>query len=117
MKNNKLKEYKFKENIILSAAKKQFFEKGFEQTTMKDIADEAGYTRKTLYSYFNNKVEVIYTIYKEGLGIRVNTVEKTINKEEKGIAKIYALGNAYYNFYKKKSCLPKITNVLVKLFF
>ena len=101
MKNNKLKEYKFKENIILSAAKKLFFEYGFERTTMKEIANEAGYTRKTIYSYFNDKVELIYSIYNEGLRERVAIIDKFIKKKESGIDKILAFGDAYYNFFKK----------------
>ena len=36
---------------IVNAAERVFFEKGFENSTMDDIAKEAEFTKKTLYSY------------------------------------------------------------------
>ena len=43
---------------ILSVARKQFAEKGFSQTTFKDVGREAGMTHAALYSYFASKIEL-----------------------------------------------------------
>jgi AcrR family transcriptional regulator len=43
---------------ILGVARRQFAEKGFSQTTFKDIGHEAGMTHAALYSYFASKIEL-----------------------------------------------------------
>lgn len=44
---------------IADAAGKLFEEKGMEATTMSEIAKMAGYSKATLYVYFQNKEEII----------------------------------------------------------
>ena len=56
MDNLKTK-YKF-----INAAKTLFVRKGYDDTTMIDIAEEAGLSRRTLYSYFESKVEVFQAV-------------------------------------------------------
>ncbi len=43
---------------ILVVARQQFAEKGFSQTTFKDVGRGAGMTHAALYSYFSSKVEL-----------------------------------------------------------
>jgi len=40
---------------LLTAARKQFAEKGYAQTTFKDVGREAGVTHAALYQYFDSK--------------------------------------------------------------
>jgi AcrR family transcriptional regulator len=40
---------------LLTAARKQFAEKGYAQTTFKDVGREAGITHAALYQYFDSK--------------------------------------------------------------
>ena len=47
---------------FINAAKTLFIRKGYDETTMIDIADEAGMSRRTLYSYFESKVEVYQAV-------------------------------------------------------
>ncbi|MFA5384247.1 MAG: TetR/AcrR family transcriptional regulator [Eubacteriales bacterium] len=49
---------KNKEETILSAALNVFIEKGFSNSSIKDIADTAGVGKGTIYEYFNNKNEL-----------------------------------------------------------
>lgn len=44
---------------IVSAASVLFMEKGIAQTSMDDIAKAAGYSKATLYVYFENKEEIV----------------------------------------------------------
>ena len=44
---------------IASAASQLFMEKGIAQTTMDDIAKAAGYSKATLYVYFESKEEIV----------------------------------------------------------
>lgn len=47
-----------RENIV-SAASALFMEKGIAATSMDDIAKAAGYSKATLYVYFENKEEIV----------------------------------------------------------
>ena len=41
--------------LILKAAKKLFLEKGIDQTTIRNIAEEIDYSVGTVYVYFQDK--------------------------------------------------------------
>jgi AcrR family transcriptional regulator len=51
---------------ILSAALKLFSDKGFENVTMRNIADEIEYSVGTIYLYFGDKDEIFYELHKMG---------------------------------------------------
>lgn len=42
-------------NQLLDAAEKVFFDKGFSQTSLMDIAEAAGLSRGAIYWHFKNK--------------------------------------------------------------
>jgi AcrR family transcriptional regulator len=74
---------------VLAAARDQFALRGFESTTMRDIADAAGLTASNLYRYFESKdsmiVEILgdfsdrlLTAYKEVIGAG-STVTETLD--------------------------------------
>ncbi len=52
---------------ILEAARKVFGKKGFDQTTVDDIAATAGVAKGTLYLYFRSKREIYLEALKEGV--------------------------------------------------
>lgn len=63
-----------KENIaalnketILQAAEQIFMEKGFSATTIDDISKASQYSRRTLYTYFDSKEDILYHIILIGL--------------------------------------------------
>lgn len=45
---------------VAALALEMFAERGYEQTSMEDIAREAGVGRKTLYRHFANKAELVW---------------------------------------------------------
>ena len=47
---------------LISAAKSLFIKKGYDDTTMSDIAAESGLSRRTLYTYFESKVEIYQAV-------------------------------------------------------
>lgn len=52
---------------ISTAAEQLFMKKGIENTSMNDIAKEAGYSKATLYVYFKNKEELIGVLVLESM--------------------------------------------------
>ena len=47
-----------KKSLLIDVARKLFAQKGLNGTTMNDIANESGISRRTLYVYFANKEEI-----------------------------------------------------------
>jgi len=47
-----------RKNAILKAARKLFFDKGFRQVTVEDIAKKAELSKGSIYLYFNSKEEI-----------------------------------------------------------
>lgn len=62
----KERERLFRRNEILDAAVKLFAEKGFDHTTLDEIAEASEFGKGTLYNYFQNKEE-IYTAILENI--------------------------------------------------
>ena len=52
---------------VLDAARSAFFDLGMEKTSMREIAQRAGYTVGAIYSYFASKEEVYGALLSESL--------------------------------------------------
>jgi len=50
---------------IIHAASKLFFEKGFDQTTMREISHASGLTMGSLYDYVRSKDDILVLVYKD----------------------------------------------------
>src|SRR5438046_10293912 len=50
---------------IVSAAAKVFRTKGYHAATVRDIADEVGILKGTLYHHFDSKEHLLYLVVKE----------------------------------------------------
>ena len=50
---------------IVSAAMRVFTQKGYEGATIREIVEESGYSRPTVYSYFNGKEELFTSIVED----------------------------------------------------
>jgi AcrR family transcriptional regulator len=50
---------------IINAASKLFFEKGFDQTTMREISRASGLTMGSLYDYVRSKDDILVLVYKD----------------------------------------------------
>lgn len=53
---------------IIDIARRLFAQKGMQATTMNDIAEVAGKGRRTLYTYFSSKEEIIQAVVDQELG-------------------------------------------------
>ncbi len=57
-----------KRNALLAAAFHEFSNRGFEATTAKSIAEQAGVATGTFYQYFDNKDDVLLEITRQRFG-------------------------------------------------
>jgi AcrR family transcriptional regulator len=63
---------------ILEAAMKVFPEKGYQETTINDIAEEANISSSAIYQYFRNKEDLFLSLT-EGLAIYMQVMEDFAN--------------------------------------
>lgn len=85
---------------IVDAAQKLFFTKGYNNSTMEQVALEAGFTKRTIYSYFKSKEEIYGEIIKRGYDVLnskfLDTLEK--KKDATELSKIKTMGYVLINF-------------------
>ena len=67
---------------IIESARKLFNDKGFEQTTTRDIAEAAGIAAGTMFNYFPTKEALATTIVEEALGEAVVEFEGRLRGDE-----------------------------------
>jgi AcrR family transcriptional regulator len=53
-----------KSNLILDAARQIFSEKGFHETRLEDIAGAAGFSKASLYNYYEDKETIFFALSK-----------------------------------------------------
>ncbi len=56
------KEIKSQQKLILSKSSSLFWEKGYAETSMKDIAGECGFRAANIYNFFENKEAILFEI-------------------------------------------------------
>lgn len=66
---------------ITTAASALFTEKGVASTTVDEIAKKAGYSKATLYVYFENKEEIFFSLVYQHMQQLFQTIENIILKE------------------------------------
>ena len=64
---------------ILKAAEKVFSEKGFQNSTISDVAKETGVSDTTIYEYFSSKEELLFCIPREGIELSKRMLDSHLN--------------------------------------
>lgn len=65
---------------IMASAAKVFAEKGFDETSVQDIADHAGIAKGTIYYYINKKEDLLLSLIKFAQGHLFAKIETSIGK-------------------------------------
>lgn len=92
------REKKYRRNMIIDAAEKVFFKKGFDAATMDDVAETSELSKGTLYLYFKNKDDLWHAIQLRGMTILHENFRKALNTVGDGMCKVRAIGETYYNY-------------------
>lgn len=105
MGNNKSSKFE----RILDSAIKIIGQKGFHGAKVKDIANDAGVADGTIYNYFNNKEDILVTIFKVKLEEYVDMAKKEISGVDNPEEQLRIL--VKYHF-KVMTETPYLANVL-----
>ena len=63
-------------DLILFNARALFWKKGYEGTTVREIADACGFDSGNLYNYFASKEDVLYEILRNGATVLASAARK-----------------------------------------
>ncbi|MDF0749591.1 TetR/AcrR family transcriptional regulator [Marinobacter sp. 71-i] len=102
LKTRREKEKQARYDAILDAAELVFSEKGYERTSMDDIARTAALSRALLYVYFKDKAAIQRGIMLRAGHSLCQRFEDARQTADTGLAQITAMGNAYYQFYREQ---------------
>lgn len=71
-----------KHSKIIRAATKVFAKKGFFNARISDIAKEAKVADGTIYLYFNNKFDILISVFEQEIGKLIDQVKALIDQED-----------------------------------
>lgn len=96
----KEKEKIIRQADIINAAEKIFFQKGYEQSTMDELAKEAQYSKRTLYCYFQSKEQLLQAIIFKAFRLLNEMIKKELVDQTNltGLAKLKLLGKTFIQF-------------------
>ena len=95
------------EEHILACAEKLFLEKGFDATSMSDIALCAGINRPTLHYYFRTKDKMFRAVLARIVLSFVPRVYEIVASSDKPVAeRVSQVADAYIAIFMAKPCLP-----------
>jgi Transcriptional regulator len=83
---------------ILKAAGAIFLQQGYEQFSLRKVAEQIGYSATTLYLYFKDKDELLFALACEGLERFCAALDAAEASSEDPIQQIEAIGRAYIAF-------------------
>ena len=83
---------------ILAAAAELFLEQGHENFSLRRVAERIGYAPSTIYNYFDNKDDLLFTVVDEAyLGFKKQFIAASVNTTEP-LERLIALGETYLEF-------------------
>jgi TetR/AcrR family fatty acid metabolism transcriptional regulator len=71
-----------KHGKIIKASTKVFAKKGFFNARISDIAKEAKVADGTIYLYFNNKFDILISVFEQEIGRLIEQVKALLDKED-----------------------------------
>ena len=85
----KKREKKQRAAAILDAAESVFFAKGFENSTMDDVAAQAELSKGCVYNYFKNKNELCIGIVERGVKLAYHMIKAAVENCDGGTPELF----------------------------
>src|SRR5712692_10137713 len=83
---------------ILTAAGTLFLEQGYERFSLRKVAERIGYSPTTIYLYFRDKDDLLFTVVDEGFVQFGQQLVAAAESQEDAWERLIALGRAYVAF-------------------
>ena len=100
-----------KHRKIIRAATKVFAKKGFFNARISDIAKEAKVADGTIYLYFNNKFDILLSVFEQEIGKLIDHVNLLLEKEDSSKAKLEIFITNHLEEMKKNRYLAEVIHI------
>ncbi len=90
-----------KKRLILKVATEVFAEKGFHETTIAQIAQKANIAEGSIYNYFKNKEDLLFSIPEERMEKFLSGLREHLRGIKGALNKLRKLIWCHLNFYEK----------------
>ena len=94
----KEREKKQRREEIVRAAELVFFAKGFDSSTMDDVAEKAELSKGTLYLYFTSKEELYFAVARNAIHLLRKHTSQAVEGEGNALEKLGRMGGACIDF-------------------
>jgi len=96
---------------IISAATKVFAKKGFFNARISDIAKEAKVADGTIYLYFNNKIDILRSVFEEEIDTIIQHTKKLLAEEGDPRKKLEIFIMAHLSYMKKNKYFAEVVQI------
>jgi TetR/AcrR family transcriptional regulator, cholesterol catabolism regulator len=86
---------------IVAAAAKVFRTKGYHAATVRDIADEVGLLKGSLYHHFDSKEELLYLVVKEPIAQMYRTMADIATADRRAVDKLRCAISAHLEAFDR----------------
>lgn len=100
-----------KHSKIIRASTKVFAKKGFFNARISDIAKEAKVADGTIYLYFNNKFDILISVFEEEIGTLIDQVQKLLSEEEDPKKMLEIFATKHLSVMKKNKNLAEVIQI------
>jgi AcrR family transcriptional regulator len=83
--------------MILDASMKLFIEEGYDNVTIRRIADIIEYSPTTVYLYFKDKDEILYQLHEQGFAM-LTEINQNLAGIDNPLMRLYKMGENYLGF-------------------
>ncbi|MFX1265969.1 MAG: TetR/AcrR family transcriptional regulator [Promethearchaeota archaeon] len=94
------RERKQRRNSIIDTAERFFIEQGFDQTMVDNVALQAGYTKATIYNYFESKDDLFIAVAARGFEKLLRIMKAHLERPDVKY-ELRSLGDAYLFFVEE----------------
>ena len=112
VKERRAREKELLRRQILSAARELFVNEGYENVSMRKIADRIEYSPTTIYLYFEDKADLLDSVCQETLLSLLNTLEDLKKDKSDPVETLKKSGRTYVEFGLKYPQDYKLTFVI-----
>ena len=96
---------------IIDAATKVFAKKGFFQAKVSEIAKEARVADGTIYLYFENKDDILISLFEEQMKLVLDNMSRQIAEEKDAIKKIEKFALSHLKLIEQNKDMAEIIQV------
>jgi len=93
---------------ILDAAISVFADQGFHNSTISQIAREAGVADGTIYLYFKNKQDILFQFFTYKTRLVFDLFKKAVDKEENAIDKLKCLIRTHFDEFQRDRKMAEV---------